>query len=178
MKKVTPARLLCSLLAVLTIGTVSAQSSPQLMTTAFHDKRPAKTVRAPDKVPASVVVTPRVLRSFEQAFPNTPNVIWKEFDTNVGATFRAGDRRTVALFHKNGRLLHAIFYGTEKHLPDLEKRLIHFEYPGHEITVTQEVTVNEKHLWLATVQNDREFIQLRVIDGELEEVERFNRAKQ
>lgn len=125
------------------------------------------TIAEADNTNASAIVGSKVLRSFEQTFKGVKNPFWSAGNKKYVAQFKIGDRQAVALFEKNGYLVHTILYGVEKHLPSFEKSLVHENYKDYVITATHEIIMDDLKLWLVTIQNCSGIIFLKILDGEL-----------
>lgn len=185
MKKLTTSRICTSLLAMLMISPALAQPTKQVIPAALTPDNavasmttPPLSITAKEKAAVSAAkVSTKVLRSFSQSFTGAENALWTTGHNNAAAEFKVEGRQAVALFNKNGRLVHTILYGTGKHLPHPERQLLQYEFPGYEISSTQEITTNNTKLWLVMIRDDREVVRLGVKDGELLEMERFKRSK-
>ncbi|HEY1021482.1 MAG TPA: hypothetical protein VGE06_04185 [Flavisolibacter sp.] len=183
MKKLTTLRLWISLLAVLMISPALAQPAKQAVLAALMPDNAVTSMTAPplsitakEKAAVSAVgVSAKVLRSFEQSFKEAQNAFWVTSGNTTFAEFKTGDQQAVVSFTKGGRITHTVLYGTEKHLPSYEKELIRYDYPGYVITSTQEVTIRHIKAWVALLQNHQELIRVRVLDGEIYELERFKK---
>lgn len=185
MKKLTTSWLWTSFLPVLMISPALAQPTKEATPAGLKPDNAVTSITAsPLRITAkekaavsAASVSTKVLRSFSQSFKGAENAFWTTSNNHAAAEFKVGDRQAMALFNKDGRLVHTIMYSTGKHLPHVEREAIQYDYPGYEITSTQEITTRHSHLWLAMLQDDRQIIRVGVANGELYELNRYCRAK-
>lgn len=185
MKKLTTSWLWTSFLPVLMISPALAQPTKQVVPAALKPDNVVTSITAsPLRITAkekaavsAAKVSAQVLRSFDQSFRGAENAFWTTGNNNAAAEFKMEGRQAVALFNKDGRLVHTILYGPGKHLPDVERSAIRYEYPDYEIISTQEITTSHSHLWLAVLQDDRQIIRVGVANGEVHELNRYRRSQ-
>lgn len=68
-------------------------------------------------------------------------------------------------------------YGTEKNLPAEIVEKINREYKGGKITTTIQVNQDNRSIWLANIEYGKLLVLVREENGEVREVERFNKGK-
>jgi hypothetical protein len=116
-------------------------------------------------------INEKVSSSFLKSFKTAESLVWSENNEGYIASFYMEGRHTLAWFNKAGRLDCTISYGSAKDLPLQEKKMIQSNYPDYEITATQEVDYNGAHVWVVVVQNCKSTKKVRILDGELYELE-------
>lgn len=129
------------------------------------------------KVTASSKVTRDVSKSFKSTFPYATQEVWYKMDKNYLAKFLTGDQSNQALFDKYGSLIYHIRYGKEANLPDDIRDKIKADYKGYDITSVIFVTQEDRRLWLVNIENSSQYLVLRSEEGELQQVDSFNKGK-
>lgn len=181
MKPTRAQRLWSCLATVLLLGPVYSQKPGGIVPASLKTTVPT-TVAGPDRTGA--VVTTRILRAFERSNKDAREAVWKPILDKKGAPttsysvfFNKGDRRGLASYSRNGRMLYSIVYGRERHLPAWEKKLVQDLYPGYQISGAHQVTTSGKELWLVELQNPTYLVKVRVMDEVLDELERYRKFK-
>ena len=126
---------------------------------------------------SSAAVEGKVLHSFTKHFKNSDNVKWYDDKGYFMASFRLEDRPALVWFNKSGKIINSVYYGSEKHLPHAEKDLIRTTYEDYEIGATQEVTADNAKAWVATLQNCSRILKVRIMNGEIEELQTIKKSK-
>ena len=121
-------------------------------------------------------INEKVLKHFNRKFSNADNIKWEEAEGNFLATFLTGETLNTSLFDKKGRMIYAINYGSEKDLPADVKYIITKKYINYTITSAAKILQDNRKIWVATLAGDRNYITARVEDGEIEEIENFQKA--
>jgi hypothetical protein len=75
-----------------------------------------------------------------------------------------------------GECLNTIRYYDGSRLPQSVKDAVTAEYAGYSIFGVTEVTVNKKTGYLVKIENDKYWKTIKVVDGETEETEKFQKA--
>lgn len=178
MKKQNTSRFWSCLVASLVVSPVFAQSNKQVLPASFTSPARQTVVAAPSSpAMASARAGEKVEQAFERSFKGVAAPFWYAYANKYVAEFKMGDRLALACFGKRGHLIYKVLYGTARHLPDFEKELVQSLYPDYEITATQEITAGSTKLWVVLVQNCTGMIRIRVMDGEVDEIERIKKAK-
>jgi hypothetical protein len=175
MKKIDLKGFGLSLLTTFFFGCVFGQSGEVVASKSFTTGKPA-TVSAPGEEgkKTGLAISEKVSNSFLKSFKTAESLVWNENKEGYIASFYMEGRQTLAWFNKAGRLDCTIYYGSEKDLPLQEKKMIQSNYPDHEITATQEINYNGAHVWVVVVQNCKSTKKIRILDGELFELEHLN----
>ena len=126
---------------------------------------------------ASITVNDKVQKSFEQYFAGVSNQDWSMMGKDFHTTFYNNGVLTQALFDKKGNLINTISYGTEKDIPVSVKKIIKSEYYDYAITVAVKIKMNQEDIWVVNMKNDTEYLIVRVENGEMEQINRFNKSK-
>ncbi len=120
-------------------------------------------------------VTTKVDRAFIGYFKNASNLRWYEIKGKFMTKFTMNGHEHRALFTRNGTLVYHITYGTERLLPAEVRRLVKSEYYDQKITRVLKVNQDQRTIWVVHMEDDKEFIMVRVEDGELEETKRMEK---
>jgi hypothetical protein len=178
MKKHLASRFWSCLLVSLVFNSAFAQPNKQIIPASFTSPN-TTTVTSNTKVAAatSAVVNAKVQRAFGRFFQEGTTPYWSVDSKCFIAKFKLGDRCALASFDKNGHLYYTILYGSAKHLPLAEKSLVQSNYRDYEITFTQEMITDEFKLWLVSLENCKNILKVRVMNGEIDELEHLQKSK-
>lgn len=124
----------------------------------------------------SSTVEAKVIRSFNKHFKNVDNQKWYLINQDYLASFPVKDRQALAWFRKNGQMTHAVYYGFEKHLPEIERKMIESNYEDYSIGATQEIHSVSGTAWVATLENSKSIVKVKITDNGLEEMERIKKS--
>lgn len=174
MKKNLTSQIRNCLSATLIFASVSFQASGQAIPASFTYSSKADAA-ATARTSRSVTVNPRMQQSFSKHFENAQNVYWETVNNENFAHFTIEDRYGLAAIGKKGQINSTVLYGTERHLPADEKRLVQSIYHNYAITATQQVNKNHINLWIVTLQNTTQIIKVKLMNDELFEIERMTR---
>lgn len=83
---------------------------------------------------------------------------------------------TKSLFDKKGRLIYAIDFSAGKELPNDVKNLVRNNYENYTITSVTKVEKDGRKIWVVNLSGTKNYIAVKVEDGEIEETENFKRA--
>lgn len=128
---------------------------------------------------ASLAINNKVQKSFDQYFAGVTRQYWSEVGRDFHNSFYLNGVHNCALFSKNGRLIYSISYGSEKDLPADLRKIIKREYYDYDITMAIEVKVKEqdRNIWVVNMEDDTTYLTIRVEDGEMEQVQEFEKPK-
>lgn len=146
------------------------------MFTCFSQEDSMKTL-PPVIIYAKSNVNKTVTDAFEKNFKDAINAQWYRMDKDFLVTFITGDMKNNALFKKNGKLIYHISFGQENNLPADIKKQVQEAYAEYNITRAVNVKFNNRNLWVVNLEGLKKYITVRVEDGELQEVENFDKAK-
>jgi hypothetical protein len=126
--------------------------------------------------PENENVSEKVLKHFNRKFTNAGNIKWEQAGDNFLATFSTGETTTTSLFDKKGRMIYSVSYGSEKQLPADVKNMITNTYENYTITGVAKVLQDDRKIWVAKLTGKFDYVTARVEDGEIEEVENFQKS--
>lgn len=128
-------------------------------------------------VTSSSAVTKEVNKAFKSTFPDAENLKWYKLDKDYLAKFIMSDMSHNALFKKNGYLKYDVSYGSENNLPPDILKQVQSSYENFKITRVFNVTQANRNIWVVNLEGLKNYVVVRVEDGELEEVNKFAKAK-
>lgn len=79
-------------------------------------------------------------------------------------------------YSKKGELLNTVRYYDAAMLPQNVKDIIKAQYAGYSLFGVTEVTIDDKTGYLVKIENDKYWRTIKVVDGETEETEKFQKA--
>jgi len=138
----------------------------------LNTKEVPSTESTPSVVP---VANTKITRALDGYFKNATNVRWYEIKNNYVVKFSLDGREHRTLFTKNGNLIYHITYGAEGLLPAEVRRLVKSEYFDQKITRVLKVNQDQRTIWVIHMEDQKEFIMVRVEDGQLEETKRMEK---
>ena len=83
---------------------------------------------------------------------------------------------TKSLFDKKGRLVYAIDFSARKELPNEVTDLIRHNYSNYTATSVAKVEEDDLKIWMVNLAGTKNYIAVKVEDGEIGETENFKKA--
>lgn len=161
----------------LAFSPVFAQSNKQAIPAAFASPQTTTVAGNINATSPSFSVNEKVQRAFERNFGEVAAPFWCADGQRLVASFKMGDRQGLASFNKSGHLYYVILNGMERHLPTAEKAIVQSAYRDYDIKYTQEITLNDLKLWVVSLENCNNILKVRVMDGDVYELQRYQRDK-
>jgi hypothetical protein len=118
----------------------------------------------------------RVDRTFAKNFSDARNVSWKQSAEEYIANFTIEDRFAVAWFTRAGTLRCVNYYGGAGNLPEMETEAVLKAYPDYHVTATLEIGMQDITAYVVTIQSCKMQKKVKVINGEMEEMETMKLA--
>lgn len=125
---------------------------------------------------ASAEVNEKILKNFNKKFREADGVTWEQEDDNYMAKFSRDGITANSLFDAKGRLIYTINFFSDKQLPVNSKKMLNNKYDPYHITSAAQVLIDNRNIWIVKLAGKTNFIALRIEDGEMSEIENFNRA--
>jgi len=122
-------------------------------------------------------INKQVKRAFVKAFPDAVWVRWFKMNKNYLTKFIKEDMHHSAFFLQNGYLKYDISYGFESNLPPGVREEVKSEYPDFIVTRVANVKEAQRNIWVINLETLKHHVIARSEDGELEEVERFEKSE-
>jgi hypothetical protein len=136
-----------------------------------HESGVEKTMKV-----VSVDANLKLQKSFNRQFKDAGQVTWYSLGKKYLAQFNYHDRKTTALFTKNGYNIYSFAQSGEKDLPKNYRRMIKSMYVDFDILNAIEINTAElKHpVWLVNIQSEDNIVIARITDGGLDEYARYD----
>jgi hypothetical protein len=117
----------------------------------------------------------RAMRHFKKSFPNVGGEEWFLIRDGYLATFTIDSIKNRVFYNQRGDWTYTVRYYAEKNLPSEVRAIVKSTYYDYAITGIDEVSVEEKTVYLVHIQDAFTWKKLRVCDGEMEILENFNK---
>lgn len=180
MKTTINSRISLALLSVLIVLTASAQkdfnnesayrfSSQEFNAPSFFDNNANATVETGS-------INEKALKHLKKEFSDVSNAKWFQLNDKLLAKFSNNETSNRILFDKHGKIIYMITYGSEKQLPVDIKKSIASKYENCTITSVIKVLEDNREIWVVKLAGKSNYVAARVEDGEIEEVENFQKA--
>jgi hypothetical protein len=130
----------------------------------------------PIVVTSKANIEARVTEAFDKQFKDAVDPQWYKLSKNYLVKFIQNDMTNNALYKKNGRLIYHIGYGQERNLPDDVRTLVKNSYADYNIISAVNVHQDERNVWVVGLEGMKKLIQVRVEDGQLEEVGNYDKS--
>ena len=127
------------------------------------------------KIISDEKVNRRVLIYFDKNFRNAEDIRWEEEDENLIANFKRGNITTKALFNKKGRLVYTIDFYPEEMLPNSVETMVKRDYRKYTIKSSAKICEANRQIWVVKLESKKDFATVRLEDGQMEEVEKFQK---
>jgi hypothetical protein len=115
----------------------------------------------------------KIEKKFAGDFAGVTDQSWSMAGKNFHCSFHIHGNPSTALFTKNGSLVYFVMHGNEKDLPSDVRKIVKSEYFDYAIIKAVEVKQNKEEIWIVNLKENLDHITVRVADGEMEVVERF-----
>jgi hypothetical protein len=123
-------------------------------------------------------VNPTVIRSFLKAYKDVSDEKWIEVKEGFVAMFSYNDMDYQVAYNKKGNLLRTIRSFNEDKMPTDLRHVVKSNYYDYEINRVHEIeTPLEGATYVVQLVGKKELINLRICDGELEVLGKFNKSK-
>ena len=123
-------------------------------------------------------VNPPVIRNFLKTYKDVSGEKWIEVKEGFIAMFNYNDMDYQVAYTKKGNLLRTIrSYNEDKMQPDL-RQIVKSTYYDYEITRVHEIEIPLSLVtYVVQLAGKKEIIDLRIYDGEIEVMRKFNKSK-
>ena len=118
----------------------------------------------------------KVWKNFRDYFENATDPKWYEMNKSYLAEFMMDNKDNHALFNKKGKLIYHISYGYENSLPEDLRNQVKAGYADYNITRAIKVNEANRTIWVVNVEDAKNLIMVRLENGEMEEVKRYEKA--
>ena len=126
---------------------------------------------------SSLRIHPKAIREFRKYYSNATGTQWTAIG-NEGfvCRFLQADNANRAYYNKIGNWICTVSDLSEKNMPQDLRQLVRTMYIDYSILFVQEIILPEGYepIYKIQIQNEKKFVVLKVIDGEIGEVLRSN----
>ncbi|MEJ7680865.1 MAG: hypothetical protein WKG06_24035 [Segetibacter sp.] len=124
----------------------------------------------------TAAVTEKVAKAFKVAFKDAEDPKWVKLNKDFLVNFIMNQQQNTALFRKNGIVIYHLAFGGEKSLPADIRKIIKPNYYDYNITKVVKVNEADRNIWVVNMEDAKNFVIVRVEDGELEEVQNLKKG--
>ena len=123
-------------------------------------------------------VNPPVIRSFLKAYKDVSDERWIEVREGFVALFNYNGTDYQVAYDKKGNLIRTIRSFDEEKMPQDLRHIVKSNYYDYEINRVHEIeTPLDPVTYMVQLVGKKELINLRICDGEMEELQKFNKSK-
>lgn len=128
-------------------------------------------------LPVTIPYNTKVLAQFNKHFVDVTNAKWSVAKDGTWYAYftKNGAFNSIAI-NKKGGIIYQTNYVPEKELPSDLKKLITDNYTEYQITGAVKVQKDGRTIWVANLASLNHIIQLRVENGEMEQLYNLERA--
>jgi len=128
-------------------------------------------------LPVTIPYNTKVLARFNKHFVDVTNAKWSVAKDGTWYAYftKNGAFNSIAI-NKKGEIIYQTNYVPEKELPSDLKKLITDNYTEYQITGAVKVQKDGRTIWVANLASLNHIIQLRVENGEMEQLYNLERA--
>jgi hypothetical protein len=123
-------------------------------------------------------VDPVVIRSFFKTYEDVSDEKWLKVRNGFVAMFNRADINYQVAYDKKGNLVYTVETYSEEKMPKDLRHIVKSTYYDYSINLVQEIErPNDQLVYIIHLIGKTELIDLRVCDGEMEELRRFERSE-
>lgn len=123
-------------------------------------------------------VSPTVIRSFLKTYKDVSDEKWIEVKEGFIAMFNYNGTDYQVAYTKKGNLIRTIGSYSEERMSQELRHIVKSTYYDYEITRVHEIQIPmEPVTYVVQLVGKKEMMNLKVCDGEIEVMQRFNRSK-
>ena len=110
-------------------------------------------------------VNERLLKAFQESFPNAEKVTWNESNNYYTVSFVEQGILTRIDYEKNGEFAGSTRYYSERYLPYYLINVVKKKYPGYKIYGVTEMTASSEILYYIKLEGSKYWLTI-ALDGE------------
>jgi hypothetical protein len=129
------------------------------------------------KIVDEMDVNINAVRDFSKNFKNASGVKWVKHENGASVYFAVDGVKMRSTYNTKGRKEYTLKYYDEFSLPTNVRHLVRSTYYDYRIAIATEVIRNEHVSYLVKMENDKEFLTIKVDDGELSVFEKMTKVK-
>jgi hypothetical protein len=129
------------------------------------------------KIVDETEVNINAVRDFSRKFKNAANVKWVKNENGSSVYFVMDGVKMRSSYNTKGKREYILKYYDEVRLPETIRHLVRSSYYDYRIAIVTEVERNGEISYLVKMENDKEFMTIKVDDGELSVFEKTTKVK-
>ena len=177
MKKI----ILATAISVITLASTQTSHAQEPSAASFVYSKSTRVVdpatSESSKVLAPTEVNVFAARDFSKRHHNARNVVWVGNKNGSSVYFNQGGIKMRATYDRKGREEYTISYLTESQMQPTLRHQVKRIYYDYQIDLVTEIKRNDVVSYLVKMQNDKEHVTVRVVDGEVVPFERITKIK-
>jgi hypothetical protein len=127
--------------------------------------------------PTRATVSKQVSDSFASLFKGAEEPKWFVSDKNYVVDFILNNQINKAEFTSKGRLVYHMAFGNEKQMPVDIRTIVKSKYFDFAINSMVKINYEEQNAWIINIEDDQQFLVLRVVDGVMDVVDKIEKIK-
>ena len=147
---------------------------------AYFNKRVQPASPAPlekTKIVSENEVSIRSVRDFRKSYATAKDVKWVTHKNGASVFFTDGGVKMRSSYHTNGRKEYTLKYYEESQMAPALRHRVKSQYYDYRIIIVTEVMTLHQTYYLVKMENDKQFLTLRIADDDLSEYERIKKVK-
>ena len=163
-------------IALCTCGYAQNNELTDPITDLAHNNVKASRNMSATGVPATSINT-KTVKNFKKNYKTSNAVSWFDIKDGILAEFKEDEITTKVFYDRKGNKTASIRSYFENKLPRDIRHQVKSHYYDFNIFYVQEVTVGDKTAYLVKIEDPLSFKTIRVVDGEMDELEAFTKSK-
>lgn len=161
------------------ISTILLGSAANAQDIAFNSK-PVAVNPYPEtgnKIVSEIDVNIHATRDFKKSFRTATDVKWVKHENGASVYFKNDGLKMRTSYNINGKKEYSLKYYDETRMPSDLRRLVKSNYYDHNIAIVTEVNRHNQTYYLVKMENDKEYLTLKISDEEMAVFEKTNKVK-
>jgi hypothetical protein len=137
---------------------------------AYRHSSPAAIHAYPEtgnKIVSEIEVNINATRDFRTTFKNATDVKWVQHDKGESVYFMNEGMKMRSSYNRKGKKEYTLRYYDELRMPSELRQRVKSNYYDHHITIVTEVDRNYQTYYLVQMENEKEYLTLRIGNDEM-----------
>src|SRR5687768_7573970 len=130
-----------------------------------------------NKIVSEMDVNIHATRDFKRNFKNATDVKWVKHENGASVYFKNDGLKMRSSYNINGKKEYTLKYYEETKMPSDLRKLVRSNYYDHNIVIVTEVNRHNHTSYLVKMENEKEYLTLKISDEEMTVFEKTNKAK-
>ncbi|MDO3624568.1 hypothetical protein [Mucilaginibacter sp. BT774] len=127
--------------------------------------------------PIKATVSQKVSEAFASLFKGAEAPKWYQSDQNYVVDFIMNNQINKAEFTKKGYLVYHMAFGNENQMPADIRTIVKSKYFDFTINSIVRITYDEKSAWIVNIEDAKQFLVVRVVDGVMDVVDKIAKTE-